>query len=162
MNHKHRILTKSKDRLKECKAERRAYEIWLAWLFPANVITIVMPAVLAAIAGATILGDFFEKDGTKIIAGGAALTSAALTAIHTALKCDSHQAECRRLVQAYYALEAAYSGLEGCQDDSISHNYEKYEERLQHLRESAGAITPEWCKKKAREEIKRGYATDAA
>ena len=144
------MLEFSKARIAECEHERRAYGIWLARLSMTNWITIVLPAGLSLIAGATILGDLLEPH-SKLIAGIAALVSGLLTAIHKGRNCDAHQAECRRLAQAYFGLKTRYESIEATNPGEVRALLKEIDERLAQLREGAQATVPDGCREKAQQ-----------
>lgn len=97
-------------RVRECKLQARALDIWLSALKPANLLLVVGAGLLSLFAGASILTE--SKIITAQTAGLMALASAALTLIHNLLQCDPHQAECRRLRAAYEGLWTKYDSLD--------------------------------------------------
>jgi hypothetical protein len=83
-----------------------AYQRKLAKLWWANLMFVVVPAVLttaAAIFAAIPKEETFSVFGLPAASAFAGI-AAVLTAIHKALKCDDHQAECLRLSQAYQGM----------------------------------------------------------
>jgi hypothetical protein len=102
-------------RIQQCRVERRAFEMWLARLTPLRWATISGSVILSAIAGATALNDpVWPGNSAHWVSGSCALLAAVLTGLHTAFKCEAHQAECHRMVRFYsshiLAYEAAYAG----------------------------------------------------
>jgi len=97
-------------RERDCKVERRALEMWLALLTPVRWLTVSGITILSAIAAATILGKpaFLGEQLYSLVAGLCALGASILSGLHTALHCDAHQAECRRLSAVFAGLEAGY------------------------------------------------------
>ena len=91
------------ERQAECMQKAAYFESKLRFFSKMNWITVLVPSLLAVIAGASIFAT-----GKTIFLGIVALLAALLTAIHKGLECDSHQAECRRLVQSYRGLETRY------------------------------------------------------
>jgi len=88
------------------KALSDAYKTTLDRLWWANLMFVVVPAVLttaAAIFAALPKEQsfvLFNLPAASIFAG----TAAILTTVHKALKCDDYQAECLRLSQAYQSI----------------------------------------------------------
>jgi hypothetical protein len=89
-----------------CRIEGRALDLWLRPLTLLRWVMVGLGTILAAFAGATALGRY--GDPWESIGGICALTASILTGLHTALDCEAHQAECRRLIRVYASLEAAY------------------------------------------------------
>ena len=108
----------------------------------------LVPSLLAVIAGSAIFTSNYS-----LLLGIGALVAALLTAIHKGLDCDTHQAECRRLVQAYRGLETRYSTIaETCVEDAQERTIE-LEEKLAVLKESQLAtVSPQWLRDRSSEE----------
>ena len=137
----------------ECMIERRALEIWLVTLKPANWITILMPALLSVLAGGTILSEpTLLGPNVKLFAGVCALAASLLTTVHKALDCDAHQAECDRLRRAFGALETEYDNIRVCQPEDLAAKIERANQRMEQLRESAAARPPDRYRRKAKRE----------
>lgn len=100
----------SEKRERDCQVERRALEMWLAWLTPIRWLTVSGITILSAVAAATILGKptILGEPLYSMVAGLCALGASILSGLHTALHCDAHQAECRRLTGVFAGLEAGY------------------------------------------------------
>ena len=120
------------ERVKLCDAKGRAYAIWLGRLTPANLLFVVGAALLSLVAGASILQDFdwLTEDQAAI----AAFLSSAFTLIHTKLKCDPHQEECRRLRAQYDAMKLRYESIYHERDMAVA------ERRLFELDEQLAQI----------------------
>lgn len=155
MNEPDNISAFLNERLRTCRENRRSYEIWLSHLAPRNLLTIVAPAVLSVIAGSTILAEpaFLGSDRGRTLAGVCALASAVLTAIHKALNCDAHQAECRRIKQAYSSLEVSYERLSFIPNEKLTEELIKLDSRFEQIRTGAGANPPDWCLTRAKREL---------
>jgi hypothetical protein len=97
-------------RVRECKRQVVAFDLWLSALKPANLLLVVVAGLLSLFAGASILTE--SRIISTHTAGLMALASAALTLIHNLLRCDPHQAECRRLRAAYEGLRTKYGSLD--------------------------------------------------
>jgi hypothetical protein len=98
------------ERIALCKQERRSYEIWLSRLTPANFVLLGLGGVLSLIAGLSIVTEAKLIDPK--VAGWMALIGAVLSGLHSRLKCDPHQAECRRLAAQFAELQTEYERLE--------------------------------------------------
>jgi len=99
-----------------------AYRIRLDYLWWANLMFVVLPAIFstcAAIFAALPNGKehtFFSMPVASLLAGGAAV----LTAVHKALKCEEYQTECLRLSQAFQSLAiAAEAALAGTIEERV-------------------------------------------
>lgn len=127
-------------RERECLTEATAYRMWLQFLSWGNLITIGLPAVFSAIAGATLLndGDAFQKH----VAAGAALASSVLVVIHKSLNCDTHQAECRLLHQRFSGLAVRYRTLLDFQEGELRQELLRLDEQLAEIRENMTAFPP--------------------
>jgi len=86
----------------------RALEMWLGWLTPIKWATVFGSTVLSALAAATILS------GSRYVfaAGLCALGSAILSGLDSHFHCDKHQAECRRFIGIFAALEAGFQSVQ--------------------------------------------------
>jgi hypothetical protein len=137
------ILTFFRQREQQCAIERRALEMWLGLLTPLRWLTVSGGIVFSAIAGATILGKHDLLVGSWPVVGGVcALTASILTGLHTGLKCESHQAECRRLIQVYLSLEAAYQAARLLPPTELALRQSALEERFEQARSNAAASAP--------------------
>jgi hypothetical protein len=140
-------------RERDCFVEMRALEMWLGFLTPLRWFTVIGSVILSALAGATILGsqqllgDTFPK-----FAGVCALLASILTTLHATLHCDTHQAECRRLIQIYQSL---YEGFKGAmsEDDATRKAKERdLEKEFETAIRDAKAAAPPRYKRAARKE----------
>ena len=76
------------------------------------------------------------------------LVAAILTAVHKGFDCDAHQAECRRLVQAYRGLEVRYRTLAQIETPTIVDELLVLDTELAELRQSQTAtINPQWLRR---------------
>ena len=64
------------------------------------------------------------------------LVAALLGAVHKELDCDAHQAECRRLVQAYRGFEVRYRTLHQIEAPNMVEELQALDNTLAELRES--------------------------
>ena len=141
-------------RIEDCSTRRRAFQLWLRALVPLNVILVVLAGLLSLFAGAAVLTDLGV---TSTQAGIMALTSAALTLIHTRLRCDPHQAECRRLVRQFDGLVARYEALQSETDETeLQKRLTNLDTTRSALREGADAFPADWCTERAKKEARNG------
>ena len=125
----------ARQRESECRAESAAFNERLGFFAKTNWITVLVPSLLAVCAGSVL----FSSDNWKWLLGLAALAGALLTAIHRGLDCDAHQAECRRLTQAYSGLAIRYRTLHEVEKEDGLNTFLELEEALAHLKETATA-----------------------
>ena len=144
----------AEQREKECRIEAEAFIIRLEFLSKTNWVTIVVPALLATFAGAAIFADTEWKELT----GTAALLSALLTAIHKGRNCDAHQAECRRLSQAYSGLATRYRTIRDLDMPAAKEKMLELEAALAIVKETATAEVKENNRAKAIERLLNGVA----
>ena len=107
----------AKEKEVQCLIQARAYSLWLSNLKPANLILVVGGALLSLVAGASLLIE--QGVLTKEFAGILALISAGFTIVHNKLNCDQHQAECKKLKNAYKGLSEDYANLQIVDDINI-------------------------------------------
>ena len=96
-------------RIRSSQTDSLALRIWLRRLVPANLLFVVGAGLLALVAGASALTEHGFISAR--CAGILAVVSSGLTLVHNLLRCDPHQAECRRLVAAFNALTARYESV---------------------------------------------------
>lgn len=118
----------------ECKAESHSFNERLKWLGRANWITVLIPSLLAVVAGSAL---FSENNEWKTIIGYSVLIAALLTSIHKGLDCDTYQLECRRLIQAYHGLETRYRTLHEVPKKDWLDDFLKLETQLAEVREGS-------------------------
>ena len=132
------------ERQKECNQKALYFESRLRFFSRTNWITVIVPSLLGVIAGSALFSTT-----NPIWLGIGTLIAALLTATHKGLDCDSHQAECRRLVQAYRGLETRYRTISDIKSDTTCKQLVKLEEQLAELKESQLATaSPQWLKDK--------------
>jgi hypothetical protein len=130
-----------------CRREAFAYREWLGWLTPLRWISVGGGVVLSAAAGFTILRESLPHG--PAISATLAFAASTLTALHVALKCDSHQSECRRLIQAFKSLSVQ---IAACRELPSAEQEKKKTEimtKVAHLVETATAVPSEWCYRRA-------------
>src|SRR5256885_17008769 len=96
--------TIAQKRENECLTESRALQLRLAPLRRANWLTVLVPALISAFAGAEILTDA-ASGRWKYVIGGVTLIASLLVVVHKALNCDAYQTETNRMRRSYDALE---------------------------------------------------------
>jgi len=138
-------------RLRECQVEARAYEIWLGLLTPARWLTVIGGILLSAIAGGVVLVAEYRVEGIpwRIWGARSAILASVLTGIHTGLHCDTHQTECRRLVQLYSGLATAYEAAPLLPGERLNVKFEELEARFEQAKSEAAASPPQWCRRRA-------------
>jgi hypothetical protein len=127
-------------RAAQCREEEHAYRRWVDFLAPFRWAMVGGAAFLSAAAGATILKDpgFLGPTAAALMA----FAAAALTATHTALRCDFHQGECQRLVQAFRSLANEYEGASVADGAYAASQKEELEIRYAEVVRTAGATPP--------------------
>ncbi len=119
------------ERATEC-GERAAYfDGRLRFFSKTNWVTVLIPSMLGVIAGSAL---FSPTDSAWI--GFWVLVAALLGAVHKGLDCDAHQAECRRLVQAYRGFEVRYRTLHQIETHNVVEELLALDKGLAELRES--------------------------
>ena len=149
-----RVLDLFRQRERELVVEQRAFEIWLGVLEPFGAFSKGCGIVLPLIAGFTLLSqpDFFG--GTwELISGSLSLVAAILTGIHTGLKCDDHQAECRRLIKVLQSLVEGYQAARTADDSDLQNKFDELEIRLKELRGSSDVRPARWSTRRAKREL---------
>ena len=150
-----RVLDLFSQREYELKVEQRAFEIWLGVLEPFGAFSRACGIVLPLVAGFTLLGQSKYLGGTwELISGSLALMAAILTGIHTGLKCDDHQAECRRLIKSFKSLVEGYQAARITDENELKTRFNELEARLKELRDSTDIRPARWCTRRAKQELK--------
>jgi hypothetical protein len=99
--------------------------------------------VLSAAAGVTILWDSLPHG--KVISAVLAFGAAALTRLHAALKCDSHQSECRKLIQEYKSILVAIAECMDLDPQAKSQKRTEIMSRIAHTIETTTATPSAAC-----------------
>jgi hypothetical protein len=122
-----------------------AYRLELSRLWWANLMFVVVPAVLstaAAIfaalphdaAGSLAIGTL-SLPLASVFAGGAAI----LMAVHKALRCDEYQAECLRLAQLHQSIAISAGSALSRPDSERAAHQERIAAKLEEVTEGAKA-----------------------
>jgi hypothetical protein len=130
-----------------CRREAFAYSEWLGWLTPLRWISVAGGVLLSAAAGFSILWKTLPH-GTGISAT-LAFAASTLTALHVALKCDAHQSECRRLIQAFKSLSVQIATCKELPSPEQEKKKTEIVTKVAHLVEAATAVPGEWCYRRA-------------
>ena len=124
------------------------YRLELSRLWLANVLFVVIPAVLST--AAAIVAALPEAKARDFVifslsvppASAFAGCAAILMAVHKSLKCDEYQAECVRLGQYHKSIAiSAASALSRPESERVAHQAQ-IAKRLEELTESANARLP--------------------
>ena len=141
-------------RQRQCRIERRSLEMWLTWLTPLRWFTVAGGIILSAVGGATILSKpGLLGDDWSVIGGLCALSASILTGLHAGLNCDSHQSECRRLIQVYSSLEAAYEAAGLLPPAELPGRQSALEEKFEEAKTKATAAAPSNYRRRAEREV---------
>ena len=132
MNELNALKSFAEERRVACANDAKAYSLWLSVLFPANFLLVIGGALLALVAGTSLLVE--QHILGKTTAGILALISSCFTIIHTKLDCDHHQAECRKVRAQYESLCEKYANLQPISD------IEAFKRKLEALNEERAHI----------------------
>jgi hypothetical protein len=139
-------------RILECKRERCAYEMWLQRLSPANAMLVGLGGVISLVSGLSIVTK--AELVSANVAGWGAVLGAALTGLHTRLKCDSHQTECKKLACQFGEIETEYERLQMVDDPRVRQKeLLLLEHKLAAIRAGQGAKPSEGCVKRAARQV---------
>jgi hypothetical protein len=156
MNHEQsqQVLKLFSQREYELKVEQRAFEIYLGVLEPFGAFSKGCGIVLPLLAGFTLLGQSKFLGGTwELISGSLSLMAAILTGIHTGLKCDDHQAECRRLIKELQSLVEGYQAAMTVDESELKDRRSELENRLKELRGRSDIRPARWCTQCAKRQL---------
>jgi hypothetical protein len=139
---------------RKCSREETAYRTWLGILGPLRWICLGGGVILSAAAGMSVLGESaFFGPNWKLVSTLFAFTASALTGLHGVLKCDSHQSECHRLIQAFRGLRFEYEASKDLGPQERSKRREELDAKFARLVTTAAATPAGWCYKKADREV---------
>ena len=120
----------AKSRQLECEATSIWLERRIRLLSKMNWLTVLVPSLLALIAGSA----FFAGDDWTPFVAIAALVAAVLSAIHKGLDCDNHQKDCRRLLCEYRALAVGYRKIAEIEPNEAEQELAALEDLLRGLK----------------------------
>jgi hypothetical protein len=122
-----------------------AYRLELSRLWWANLMFVVVPAVLATAAAIVAALPESKTEDFAIFAlkippaAAFAGVAAILVTIHKALKCDEYQAECLRLAQLHQSIAIAAGAALSRPEGERASRQERIARRFEELTESAKA-----------------------
>ena len=82
-----------------------------------------------------------------------ALISSLLTGIHTALKCESHQAECHRLIQQYLSLQTSFQAAHALLFSEVPQRLKELESKFEEATMKATTAPPGKYRERAEREL---------
>jgi len=132
-----------------------AYRLELSRLWWANLMFVVVPAVLSTAAAiVAALPEVKAKDFVVFSisvppASAFAGIAAILMAVHKALKCDEYQAECLRLAQFHRSIAISADAALSRPDDERSSHQARVANELEELTKSAKVRLPTSILRKA-------------
>jgi len=145
-----------KQRQAQCFVKRRAFEMWLHLLTPLRWFAVSAGTLLPLVAGAKILGTpALLGSRYELVSSFCALAASAITGLHAALKCEDHQSECRRMIQEYLSLEAAYQAARALPDPQPEEKLRDLEARYEAALDGARAAAPTRFQRRAERELRR-------
>ena len=133
--------TIAQKRENECLVESCALGLRLTPLRRANWLTVLVPALISAIAGAEILTGA-SNVYLKYIIGGATLVASLLVVVHKALNCDAYQTEADRVRRGYDALAVKYRMVNELNPPDSETRLIALDESLAALKETGTANIP--------------------
>jgi len=131
----------------ECRREVIAYGEWLGFLRPLGWLCLSGGVIFSSAAGVSVIWTTATHE--KIISASLAFTASALTGLHGTLKCDSHQAECRRMIQALKSLLAELALCKTLASSEQSKKRDKLVAKLVNLIDAVKASPADWCYRRA-------------
>jgi hypothetical protein len=134
--------TIAKSRESECLVESRALQLRLVPLSRANWLTVIVPALISAFAGAAILRGAWKPEWMYVV-GGATLIASLLVVVHKALNCDAYQTEANRMRRSYDALAVRYRTVYDINPPDAEARLIALDESLAALKESGAATVPD-------------------
>ena len=128
----------------ECLVRKEAYDIWLGFLTPLKWTSIAIGVIFPAIAGATFFLKVFG-DKWEIWAAVILLISAIVSGLHSLLKCDIHQEECKRLTKKYEAMADKYNDAIILEPDNMISLQDELASELRLLKKESITTPMKWC-----------------
>jgi aspartyl/asparaginyl beta-hydroxylase (cupin superfamily) len=147
------IASFARRRERDCHIAKRALEKWLAVLNPIRWVMVTATTILSALAAASILGKASLLGvHYETFAGLCALGAAILSGLHTSLRCDPHQTECRNLIAEYDGLEAAFQSVPILEEPKNSAKLADLETKYEQIRSTARVTAPAYFLRNAEKE----------
>jgi hypothetical protein len=142
------------EKRQECLVQAKAFEIWLEFLTPIRWTTIFISIIFPALAGFSLFqGTNIFGINWQHIAAVLTFTASVVAALHTALRCDSHQSACKKLAPLYFALADEFD-IAGILDEKAAQKkYTELIKRLADLKRTTTETPIRWAKQKAEREV---------
>jgi hypothetical protein len=131
----------------ECRRETIAYREWLSFLRPLGWFCLAGGVIFSGAAGVSILWSTFQ--GGKIVSALLAFTASALTGLHGVLKCDSHQTECRKMIQSLKSLSTEIALCKTLNPAEQTERRDRLVTQLIRLIKKVDASPAPWCYRRA-------------
>jgi hypothetical protein len=113
---------------------------------------VVGAALLSLVAGATILIE--NNVLTKTQSGLLALMSGALTIIHSKLRCEPYQVECKKLSGVYRGIAEDYANLQLVDDvDEFRKRFSALNDQLSAVVKGSSDLPFEWTITNAKKRV---------
>ena len=153
------IQATAKEREIECLVECLALQLRVHPLKHANLLTVLLPALIPILAGAELFGmSLFWKYAIGI----ATLIASLLVAIHKVLNCDAFQMEADRMQRGYYALALRYRTIFDLNPPDSEARLLSLDEALATLKESGGVTVPDRYRVRAQKLFKVKYTSSSS
>ena len=142
-----------KDRERKCEVARVAYENWLGLLTPIRWLTVSGGVILPLVAGLLVSGKLPPVGHSDAIAAVCSFAAATLTGLHTALGCDAHQIECRKLIQRFSSLRDGFQRALIVSPEDSRALLQELDAKFVKTREETMATPPTFFLRKAEKEV---------
>ncbi len=141
---------------KDCLVQKVAYEKWLAVITPFRWTAIILGVILPAFLSVSIFTDsgLVTAENWKLICSSVLLISSIVSGLHTTLKCDSHQQECRRLSKQYEALANKFELVSTYNENEMNNFKNVLGEKYSELIENTLTTPASWCLRSAEKVVK--------
>jgi hypothetical protein len=143
-----------------CRREALAYNAWLGKLTPWRWFCVSGGIVFSAAAGVSIVWQALPHG--RVISALLAFAASALTGLHVALKCEVHQTECRRLIQAFRSLEIQMNACNVLPPPGRDERQQALVEDLAQLIKTTAACPSDKCYELADKSLAKGRPGIAA
>jgi len=137
-----------------CRREALAYNAWLRKLTPWRWFCVSGGIVFSAAAGVSIVWQALPYG--RVISALLAFTASALTGLHVALKCEVHQTECRRVIQAFRSLEIQMNACNALPSPARDERQQVLVEALAELIKTTTASPSDKCYELADRSLAKG------
>lgn len=142
------------DKKRECLVQTRAFEIWLDVLAPIRWLTIFITVFFPALAGLTVVENIAVM-GMPWQDTAATLTffASIVAALHSAFKCDAHQAACKTLAPLYSSLADDFAAAVLLEDKVLAKRTQDLLKKLSDLKKATTETPIRWAIEKAEAQI---------